>query len=199
MYKGRAPYRKETRHGQASEPSPGSEPTQAARSGPRRHSAAALQHPDRAGIRRLDPAVHPVPQAVLPSVHRVPRKQHPEERGAVAGEAFLTALAVNSNVASSTRNHAPNAIVFLYRQILRKGFGLAEGVERAKKPAGRPVVFTRDEERAVLARWTGPMRDGEPLVRLRVAAHGIRRLRVRDVDSDQTPLQRVRFRLQAPL
>ena len=41
-------------------------------------------------------------------------KQHPEEREAVAGEAFLITLAVKSNVASSTQNHAPNAIVFLY-------------------------------------------------------------------------------------
>ena len=41
-------------------------------------------------------------------------KQHPEERGAVAGEAFLTALVVNRNVASSTRNHAPNAMALLY-------------------------------------------------------------------------------------
>lgn len=107
--------------------------------------------------------------------------------------AFLTALAVKSNVASSIRSHAPNAIVFLYWQIVRMRFGRQEGIERAKKPAGLPVLVTRDEERA------GPMRDGEPLVRLRVAAHGIRRLRVRDIDSDRDPLQRVRFRLQATL
>ena len=84
-------------------------------------------------------------------------KQHPEERGAVAGEAFLTALAVNSNVASSTRNHAPNAMALLYGQILRKGFGLLVGVQRARKPARQPIVFTRDEERSVLARLTTPL------------------------------------------
>lgn len=79
-------------------------------------------------------------------------KRHPEERGAVAGEAFLTALAVMSNVASSTQNHAPNGIVFLYRQTVREGFGWLEGMKRANEPAGLPVVFTRYEERAVLAR-----------------------------------------------
>ncbi len=73
-------------------------------------------------------------------------KQHPEERGAVAGEAFLTALAVNSNVASSTRNHAPNTMALLYGQIVRKGFALLVGVQRARKPARRRIVFTRDEE-----------------------------------------------------
>ncbi len=70
----------------------------------------------------------------------------------MAGEAFLTALAVNSNVASSTRNHAANTMALLYGQILRKGLGLLVGVQRARKPARRPIVFTRDEERSVLAR-----------------------------------------------
>jgi Phage integrase, N-terminal SAM-like domain len=79
----------------------------------------------------------------------------PRSGGAVAGEAFLTALAVNSNVASSTRNHAPNAMALLYGQILRKGFGLLVGVQRARKPARRPILFTRDEGRSVLARLDG--------------------------------------------
>ncbi len=82
-------------------------------------------------------------------------KQPPEERGAVAGEAFLAALAVKSELASSTRNHAPNTMALLYGQILRKGFGLLVGVQRARKPARRPMVFTRDEERSVLARLDG--------------------------------------------
>ena len=69
----------------------------------------------------------------------------------MAGEAFLTALAVNSNVASSTRNHAPNTMALLYGQIVRKGFALLVGVQRARKPARRPIVFTRDEERSALA------------------------------------------------
>ena len=82
-------------------------------------------------------------------------KQHPEERGVVAGEAFLTTLAVNSNVASSTRNHVPNAMALLYGQIIEKGSVLLVGVQRARKPARRPIVFTRDEERSVLVRLDG--------------------------------------------
>ncbi|MGI8425304.1 MAG: phage integrase N-terminal SAM-like domain-containing protein [Actinomycetota bacterium] len=124
MYKGRARYRKETRHGQASEPSPGSEPTQAVRS-------------LRDLIRRLRFSIR-TEQGYVDWIRRFIMfrgKQHPEGRGAVAGEAFLTALAVNSNVASSTRNHAPNAMALLYGQILRKGFGLL-GVSSV--PGSRP-------------------------------------------------------------
>ena len=83
------------------------------------------------------------------------RKRHPKEMGAPEVEAFLTDLAVQGKVAASTQNQALNAIVFLYRQVLKKDFGWLEGVERAKKPARLPVVFTREEARAVLARLDG--------------------------------------------
>jgi hypothetical protein len=85
--------------------------------------------------------------------------------------------------------------VFLYRQILRK----LEGIERAKKLARRPVVFARDEEGAILSRWTGPMRDGEPLVRLGLRLMEYAGCVSGDIDSDRDPLQRVPLRLQAPL
>ncbi|MGI0015028.1 MAG: site-specific integrase [Nitrososphaera sp.] len=48
-------------------------------------------------------------------------KRQPAEIGAVEVEAFLTQLAVQGQVASSTQNQALNAIVFLYRQVLEKG------------------------------------------------------------------------------
>ena len=35
-------------------------------------------------------------------------------------EAFLTNLAIDRRVASSTQNQAPNALLFLYREVLRK-------------------------------------------------------------------------------
>jgi hypothetical protein len=71
---------------------------------------------------------------------------------AVPGEAFLTALAVESNGPSSAQNHAPNAIVFVYRWVLKKTLGWLVGAESAEKPARLPVVFLRDEGRVVLAR-----------------------------------------------
>lgn len=60
---------------------------------------------------------------------------HPEAMGAVERERrFWTDLAVKSNV-PSIRNHAPNAIVFLYRQISRGGSGRLRGIRRAKERA----------------------------------------------------------------
>jgi integrase-like protein len=59
-------------------------------------------------------------------------KRHPAEMGAPEVDALLTHLAVQGKVAASTQNQAVNAIVFLYRQVLKKDFGWLEGVERAK-------------------------------------------------------------------
>ena len=40
--------------------------------------------------------------------------------GVVEIEAFLTSLALEGNVAASTQNQALNALVFLYRHVLKK-------------------------------------------------------------------------------
>ena len=79
----------------------------------------------------------------------------PRRWGAPEVEAFLTHLAVQGKVAASTQNQALNAIVFLYRHVLKQELGWLEGLERAKKPARLPVVFTRDEARAILTRLDG--------------------------------------------
>jgi len=50
-------------------------------------------------------------------------------------EAFLTALAVQRNVASSTQNLALSAILFLYREVLADPLPWLNDVVRAKKPA----------------------------------------------------------------
>jgi len=94
--------------------------------------------------------------------------------GAVDVEAFLTHLAVKGNIAASMQKQALNAIVFLYRRVLKREFGWLVGVDRAKKPARLPGVFTREGGASgpgTLGR--DPMDQGEPLVRPRVAAHGV--------------------------
>ncbi len=45
-------------------------------------------------------------------------KRHPKEMGKPEVTAFLTHLAVQRNVASSTQNQALSAILFLYREVL---------------------------------------------------------------------------------
>jgi site-specific recombinase XerD len=93
-------------------------------------------------IRRLHDSIR-TEQTYVDSIRRFilfHRKRHPQEMGAPEVEAFLTHLAVQGKVAPSTQNQALNAIVFLYRQVLKKDFGWLQGVERAKKPARLPVV-----------------------------------------------------------
>jgi integron integrase len=82
-------------------------------------------------------------------------KRHPRELGAADVERFLTHLAVDSRVAASTQNQALNALVFLYREVLRMEAPVLESVVRARKPKRLPVVLTRDEVRAVLAELHG--------------------------------------------
>ena len=47
-------------------------------------------------------------------------KRHPTDMGATEVRAFLKQLAVNRRVAASAQNQALNAIVFMYREVLRR-------------------------------------------------------------------------------
>jgi len=66
--------------------------------------------------------------------------------------AFLSFLAVNRKVSASTQNQAFNALVFLYKQLLEKSFENINGVVRAKQSQRIPVVFSREEIRAIFCR-----------------------------------------------
>ena len=65
---------------------------------------------------------------------------------------YLTHLAVDCRVSSSTQNQAFNALLFLYRHILKKDFGDHKDVPRAKKSTYVPTVLSREEIQEVLAR-----------------------------------------------
>jgi integron integrase len=80
-----------------------------------------------------------------------PARLSPEEV-----KAYLTYLAVNCKVAASTQNQAFNAILFLYRHILKKDFGDHKDIPRAKRSNYIPVVLTRNEIDAVLKHLTQP-------------------------------------------
>ena len=69
---------------------------------------------------------------------------------------YITYLAVQCKVSSSTQNLAFNALLFLYRHILKKDFGDHKDIPRAKKSTYIPVVLSRDEVREVLARLGSP-------------------------------------------
>lgn len=82
-------------------------------------------------------------------------KRHPREMGADDVRQFLTHLVVDRKVSASTQNQAMNALLFLYREVLEVQLPWLDGVERAKKPQRLPVVFTREEVKAILARLDG--------------------------------------------
>lgn len=60
-------------------------------------------------------------------------------------KSFLTHLAVKRKVSSSTQNQAFNALLFLFRHILKKDFEVFESVVRAKQRKYIPVVLSREE------------------------------------------------------
>lgn len=110
-------------------------------------------------------------------------KRHPRELDAEAVRAFLTHLAVNEHVSASTQNQAFNALLFLYRHVLGVRQLNIEGVERARHSRRLPVVFTKAESTAVIAKMTGAHR----LIAGLLYGSGLRimeavRLRVKDID-----------------
>jgi integron integrase len=110
-------------------------------------------------------------------------KRHPADMGGPEITRFLTSLAVERKVASSTQNQALSALLFLYREVLQQDIPWLDGVVRARRPERLPMVLTRDEVRALLGRLDGPPR----LMAYLMYGAGLRlleccRLRVQDVD-----------------
>ena len=70
-------------------------------------------------------------------------------------EAFLTHLAVHSNVAPATQNQAMNALVFLYRKVLKQDLDEKINAIRSSKKTNIPAVMTREETAKVLSLITG--------------------------------------------
>jgi len=98
-------------------------------------------------------------------------------------EAFLTDLAVNANVASSTRSQAMNALVFLYKRVLNQPMEGRINAIRAPKKINVPVVMTREEVASVISLLDGTAQ----LVAKLLYGSGLRimegvRLRVKDID-----------------
>ncbi len=78
------------------------------------------------------------------------KDRQPAELSAAEVKSYLTYLAVDCKVSASTQNQAFNALLFLYRHILKKDFGNHKDIPRAKKSTYIPVVLSRKEIDAVL-------------------------------------------------
>jgi site-specific recombinase XerD len=103
--------------------------------------------------------------------------------GAPESRAFLIPLAVKGARAASTQNVALQALLFLYRHVLKQPFPALEELAHAKKSRRVPVVLARQEVTMVLAHLTGTPSLMASLLYgsgLRLMACG--RLRVKDVD-----------------
>jgi integron integrase len=110
-------------------------------------------------------------------------KRHPKDMGVREIEAFLTHLAVNLNVAASTQNQAFNALLFLYKHILRREIKEPINAFRAKRPTLVPTVMTTDETGRLLSAMQGT----QQLMAKLIYGSGLRlmecvRLRVKDLD-----------------
>jgi integron integrase len=110
-------------------------------------------------------------------------KRHPKKMGEKEISRFISHLAVNRKVAASTQNQALNAIVFLYKHVLKIELGDFGPIERAKKPKKLPVVLTKEEAKQVLGFMVGR----KSLIAKLLYGSGLRlseclRLRVHDIE-----------------
>jgi integron integrase len=110
------------------------------------------------------------------------QKRHPSTLGEEEIRAFLAHLAADRNVAASTQNQALSAILFLYREVLKKELEpiLITG---ARRPERLPTVLTNEEVRQVLSDLTGTHK----LMAQLLYGSGLRlmecvRLRLKDLD-----------------
>ena len=98
-------------------------------------------------------------------------------------ETFLSHLAIEKNVAPSTQNQAMNALIFLYKQVLKHELpGIIDAVRSTKKQK-IPVVLSREEVAAVISIIEGVPR----LITQLLYGSGLRisealRLRIQDID-----------------
>jgi len=107
-----------------------------------------------------------------------------ENFGAPELKDFLTELAVEGEVASSTQNQALSALLFFYQKVLGRELEFIDAV-RAKRPKHLPLVLSRQEVGRLLKQFEGR----DLLLALLLYGAGMRhkevlRLRVKDVHFD---------------
>jgi integron integrase len=110
------------------------------------------------------------------------QKRHPAEMGATEIQAFLAHLASERTVAASTQNQALSAILFLYREVLRKEIEPIL-LSSAKRPERLPTVLTHEEVLRVINHLSGTHK----LMAQLLYGSGLRlmeciRLRIKDID-----------------
>ncbi|MBT3193959.1 MAG: integron integrase [Verrucomicrobia bacterium] len=110
----------------------------------------------------------------------------PDEADSEAARGFLSHLAIDRHVAASTQNQAFNALLFLFRHVLKREYDIGDKVVRAKRRKYIPVVLSRGEVDDVL----GKLRDPYCLIVKLLYGCGLRmseciNLRVMDLNFDE--------------
>ena len=110
-------------------------------------------------------------------------KKHPAQMGAKEIKEYLTYLAVKQKVASSTQNQALNALVFLYKEVLKLEIADFSEFKKAKRPAKIPLVLNEIEIDKLFQNLDGVYY----LIAKLLYGSGLRllealRLRVKDID-----------------
>ncbi|NQZ30236.1 MAG: integron integrase [Oceanospirillaceae bacterium] len=111
------------------------------------------------------------------------QKTHPAQLTEANVEAFLTFLIVERNVAASTQAVALNAVVFLYREIIKRPLALNMNFRNSKRQPKLPTVLTTDEIKRLLVL----MPQKHQLQAKLMYGSGLRlmeaiRLRIKDID-----------------
>jgi site-specific recombinase XerD len=122
-------------------------------------------------------------------IHFNMKSRHDLSGGEKKIEKYLTFLARDRNVASSTQNQALNALVFFYKHVLKQPLNEKINAERAARKVKIPVVLTRDETKRIISVMTGIH---QIVVKL-LYGSGLRiieclRLRVHDIDFEMKAL-----------
>lgn len=116
-------------------------------------------------------------------------RRHPAGMGEREIASYLTHLAADRKVSASTQNQARNALLFLYKEVLRSPLQIMGGIEPAKRPLRLPVVLSTAEVRSILREMRGAQR----LVATLLYGGGLRlteclTLRIKDIDFDRSEI-----------
>lgn len=112
--------------------------------------------------------------------------RHPRDMGATEVEAFLTMLATQRNVSSSTHKQALSALLFLYKEVLALDLPWMTAMQRPAYARRIPTVLSRDEVLALFSAMEGTI----GVVARLLYGTGMRlleglRLRVKDIDFER--------------
>ena len=116
-------------------------------------------------------------------------KRHPKEMGKPEIECYLTYLANNCGVSTSTHHQALSALLFLYKEVLAIDLPWLDEIHRPNRSKRLPVVLTAHEISSILTHLEGVH---HLMVRLLYGTglrlHEMLMLRVKDVDFEMNQL-----------